>query len=362
VIRRLAKLSFALLAALAGSDARAVHRDPQGMGQVLIYPYYTVNAGHATLLSVVNTTDDAKAIKLRFREAVKGRPLLDVNLYLGAYDVYTAGVVADGDDGPVRLLSTDTSCIVSAGDATAATTALELRYDGPDDGRPGLQRTREGWIEVIEMGVLADTNGDTFDGASSFADAATHVSGRPLGCDRLAAAWNGGAWSVDATRAAADDTVGVAPPRGGLHGGGAIIDVAAGVVHAFDADAIDDFFGLAETTLHTPAGSDLPDLASAESTPGRARAIVFSNGRLLELEFAAGRPDAVSAVLMAEDYHNEFSISPALSAASEWIVTFPTRHLHERYVNAGRRPFSPASVNCEPFTVAFFDRETGPDA
>jgi hypothetical protein len=361
VIRPLANLSFALIATLAAPEARAVHRDPQGMGQVLIFPYFTVNAGHSTLLSVVNSSDDTKAIKLRLREALKGRAVLDINLYLGARDVYTAAVVADGVDGPVRLLSTDTSCTLSVGDVTGTATSYELRYDGPDDGRPGLQRTREGWIEVIEMGVLADTNGDdSLDASTSFADAVTHVAGRPAGCERVATAWSGGPWSLGTTRAAVGDSVGVTPPRGGLHGSAALIDVAQGVSYAFDADAIDGFFGLAETTLHTPPGSDAPDLASAETTPGRARAIVVDRGRLLELDFEAGRPDAVSAVLMAEVLHNEYGISTALAAGSEWIVTFPTRHLHERHADARRRPFAEPGTDCEPFHARFYDRELGP--
>ena len=53
-----------LCAALAGigalsaaGAAQAVNLNPDGLGQVLLYPYYTVNAGQGTLLSVVNTTD-----------------------------------------------------------------------------------------------------------------------------------------------------------------------------------------------------------------------------------------------------------------------------------------------------------------
>ena len=48
--------------------ANAVNLNPRGLGQVLIYPYYTVNGGQNTLLSLVNTTAHAKALKLHFRE------------------------------------------------------------------------------------------------------------------------------------------------------------------------------------------------------------------------------------------------------------------------------------------------------
>ena len=58
-------LTAAVLAGLAGAagivgSAQAVNINPDGLGQVLIYPYYTVNAGNQTLLSVVNTTETRK--------------------------------------------------------------------------------------------------------------------------------------------------------------------------------------------------------------------------------------------------------------------------------------------------------------
>ncbi len=63
-------LTAAVLAGLAGvagivGSAQAVNINPDGLGQVLIYPYYTVNAGNQTVLSVINTTSDAKNGSLR---------------------------------------------------------------------------------------------------------------------------------------------------------------------------------------------------------------------------------------------------------------------------------------------------------
>ena len=66
-------LTAAVLAGLAGvaglaGTAQAVNLNPDGLGQVLIYPFYTTNASTQTILSVVNTTDHAKAVKVRFLE------------------------------------------------------------------------------------------------------------------------------------------------------------------------------------------------------------------------------------------------------------------------------------------------------
>ena len=78
-----------LYAAIAGvsalgvaGTAEAVHVNPDGLGQVLIYPYYTVRTRDATvftnpqynsLLSVVNSTASAKAVKVRFLEGKDSR-------------------------------------------------------------------------------------------------------------------------------------------------------------------------------------------------------------------------------------------------------------------------------------------------
>src|SRR5215471_15803751 len=110
-----------LYAALAGvgalgvtGAADAVNLNPQGLGQVLIYPYYTVNsdsAGNAfnSLLTVVNTTTSAKAVKVRFLEGKNSREVLDFNLFLSKKDVWTAAVIPSSSGGG-RVISLDNSC------------------------------------------------------------------------------------------------------------------------------------------------------------------------------------------------------------------------------------------------------------
>lgn len=68
-------------------DARAVHINPDGLGQLLFYPYYTVRNGNVTAMSIVNTTSLTKAVKVRFLEGKNGREVLDFNLFLSPTDV-----------------------------------------------------------------------------------------------------------------------------------------------------------------------------------------------------------------------------------------------------------------------------------
>ena len=67
-------LAFAIAAALSSvaPSTHAVMLNPPGTGQVLIYPYYTVNH-QQILVSVINTTEHGKALKVRFREGYDGR-------------------------------------------------------------------------------------------------------------------------------------------------------------------------------------------------------------------------------------------------------------------------------------------------
>src|SRR5210317_258321 len=108
-------LTAAVLAGLAGAagivgSAQAVNINSDGLGQVLIYPYYTTNGGNATVLSVVNTTGSAKAVKVRFKEGKNSREVLDFNLYMSAYDVWTAAI-ADVEGTP-SLVVNDNTCTV----------------------------------------------------------------------------------------------------------------------------------------------------------------------------------------------------------------------------------------------------------
>src|SRR5687768_14226092 len=93
--------------------AHAVSLASDGLGQALIYPYYTVRAsgnGNAfnTYLSVVNTTPQSKALRVRVREGRAAREAISFNLYLGPNDVWTAAFVPT--DAGSRLLTMDASC------------------------------------------------------------------------------------------------------------------------------------------------------------------------------------------------------------------------------------------------------------
>src|SRR5258708_19955410 len=83
-------LTCAVLAGLGAvaTTAEAVYKNPDNTGQVLIYPYYTVQAGFSTYVTIVNTTSAAKALKIRFREGKTTAEAEDHNIFLSPTALY----------------------------------------------------------------------------------------------------------------------------------------------------------------------------------------------------------------------------------------------------------------------------------
>src|SRR5437868_1639392 len=151
------KALFAAVVAGLGTvgTAEAVFIAPNRTGQTLVYPYYTVqNSGTNswnTYISVVNTTPDAKAVKVRIIEGRTSQEVLDFNLFLSPNDVWTAALVpVDGTDGSAgKIITADASCTaptIPAGGVPFRNTKYVSEAAALGHG---LDRTREGYIEMI---------------------------------------------------------------------------------------------------------------------------------------------------------------------------------------------------------------------
>lgn len=338
-------LVAALVAGLgAVSSAHAVFVNPDGQGQVLIYPYYTVqgDAGNVTNIHVVNTTTAVKAVKVRFLEAMNSREVIDFNLYLSPKDEWTGAVVRT--TGGAKLVTNDTSCTVPAIPA-AGVDFRSSEYAA--DSVNGLDRTREGYLEIIEMGVVTDV------APRNFATAATHVAGTPqvpFKCSTLVSAWAvGGAWRTNSS-------VDMTAPSGGLYGYATILNINDGTDVTYDAIALDSFSALVN---HTDPGNILPSLG--EVNP--AVATVFNSGVATDYAVAPGRPavDAVSMLFMHNSIANDYVVDAGINAGTDWVVNFPTKRF---YVNglAVLAPFSElwsrtTSRSCDDISLNLYDRE-----
>src|SRR6186713_900203 len=236
---------------VAGS-AEAVYMSPNRTGQVLVYPYYTVQsaAGNSwnTYISVVNTTTIAKAVKVRILEGKTSAEVLDFNLFLSPNDVWTAAIIpADSTaTAPGRLITSDTSCTRPA-IPSGGVTFRNYQYSvaGSGDALPGtgLERTREGYVEILEMGIISGTA----------ATAVTHNSaGVPANCGVVTAP----------TFTLLPGTT-ILAPQGCLMGTGTLINVNSGRDAGYKADALDAW---RNAPIYTDSGFVTPNLSDAVPT------------------------------------------------------------------------------------------------
>jgi len=117
-------------------------------GQVLIFPYYNVNNSFITAYNITNTTANYKALKIRFRESENSNDVLDFNVYLSPFDVFTMDLNSDPEGGGVKLTTSDKSCTHPSLEGGVA-----FRHDAYKS--TSVEDVREGYLEVIEMGEIS---------------------------------------------------------------------------------------------------------------------------------------------------------------------------------------------------------------
>ena len=311
-----------LYAALAGVSAlgvtgaaQAVNVNPNGLGQVLLYPYYTVRADNLinpfnSLLSVVNSTGSVKAVKVRFVEGKNSAEVLDFNLFLSPFDVWTTAIIPDLIGGGGKITTTDRSCTIPP-IPSSGVSFVNFQYaagnaDGADDS---LDRTKEGYVEIIEMA--------TYTSGSTIAVAATHVSGTPPCGSKL----------TDANASAEQQ-----PPTGGLFGGLSLINVLSGDDYTEDAVALDNF--RVGSPNYNQSGTIFPNLT--QSFPATSQVLANSVGLSPNVYTSAWNlatclptfacsADPVSAILMHNQVMNEFVLDSGTLSGTDWVVTFPTK-------------------------------------
>ncbi len=336
-----------LYAALAGVSAlgvtgaaEAVNVNPDGLGQVLIYPYYTVRnkvaagAPFATLLSVVNSTASAKAVKVRFNEGKNSREVLDFNLFLSKKDVWTVAILPTASGAGIGTF--DKSCTVPtvSNNPAALTEFVNYAYLSDPIGDTSLDRTREGYVEIIEMGTISK--------GSATEVGVTHKSGVPP-CTALG----------DATVASS-----IEAPTGGLFGGLTLINVLAGEDYTADAVALDQF---RLTGKYDAPGDIKPDLRDVNPDT----AVLFNGNAVYQSNSWFGSSvDAISALFMHDHIYNEFVLDAGTKSGTDWVLTAPTK----RYYYF---PFAPgldqvdflfqrnmdSNGACDDVSITLYDRE-----
>jgi hypothetical protein len=341
----------AALGSMATTAQAAVTLSHDGLGQVLLFPYYTVRNGWDSLFNITNTGNKTVAIKVRFKEALNSRDVLDFTAVLSPKDVFT-GWVTQTPNGPVFMTDDNTCTVPGIGPGTAYPNGFPFSsnaYGGPanpgaaDGGPTTLDRAVEGYVTVITEGQMNDNNDDPNDGFTTISEAA-HMH-NAAGCGIIDSYFA----DVNTTPADAGNpktyvgnqnkTSAVAqlanPSNEVLKGNYNLVQKAKGLAAGGNATALVGFTDEALVYSQSTAASDQvePNLNS-----GTSQSIVYNDKTHRAYVDTWNRPvDAVSAALMRTHVYNEWSTNPAGGVQTNWVVTFPTKNY---YVDAGTSAYA----------------------
>ena len=194
-------------------------------------------------------------------------------------------------------------------------------------------RVTEGYFEVFEMA--------TYDAASKTAISAKHNAlGRPSCTD------------ISDANALAEQQ----PPHGGLSGGATLINVLTGDAFTEDATALTQFV---DTGIYANTGVATPDFTDTFPTIGAA---VNDQGQIISGTFGGltASTKAATAAFQRTSVINEFVLEKTTQSGTDWVLTFPTKHLH---FTGSLPPFQNGLTkagSCDDIGINLYNREEGP--
>ena len=278
-------------------------------GQVLIFPFYTVKNNFNSLITVVNTTDKVKAIKLSFNEGKNSRKVFSSNIYLDAYDTWVGYLVPSNTATQrINIFSNDNTCAVPQFNSFPHFSNTYYSGEYSDGMGDSMSRMQEGFIEIIEMGTL---EGDD-------AQAATHseLTNLPLDCQKLVTNWqNEGQWTND-------PNINLLAPdgSGGLYGTISLINVSQGIDLTYDATAVINY---STSIQHSIPGVLTPNL----STGDNKKTLIATEQGYFQTSWLSSL-DAITALFMKSEVNNDFEISNSINAQAQWINMYPTKQFY----------------------------------
>ncbi len=286
---------------ILGQSATAANLAADGTGQVLLFPYMAVSQNQQTLLEIHNNDrNQGTATRVVFKDHLNGRPLAQLNVYLGPGDSWTTAAFAPIGSLP-RLIDTgDSSCTV------ALNNVYEESFAQPQDTiSQSTQRLTRGWIEVYQMGMIpADLASD---------------------CDQLTARNQvGGSWFSNG--ASQGNAVDVTPPTGSLTGWSTMLFTEFGDAYQVPPIVIESF---SDRSLHfSPNVQNRPNLSQVNPAVS-TRQVATSTGSEIRTSTWTSLPiHAIDALLMSTSLEGNYSVNESTRATSLLLFFNPTRPYH----------------------------------
>ena len=381
----LAGAASAGVIAPTSGQATALRLAPEGIGHILMVPYYTAQGGNATFLNIVNTDEtNGKVAKVRFRGASNSDDVFDFLLFLSPGDVWTGMVTKNATTGMAHMSSPDNSCVLpkEARSNDFIPTRLDKRsFNGV------AAETREGYVEILNTADLVD--------GSSMFNTTKHDANGNVACaeaqldiyfDQIKSPLVGKEFTTVQQAA----SVGLSFPTGGLFANWTILnlnDAAAwgGAAAAVAAESSVGVAGKGNMVLFNQSVGDVTGAANiATGGVGRGAGVAeltadplmkataaTATGGLVKLQhydlpdlstpyLAATTSAAAQAINLTNQLaktfiKNEYIVSDAVSASTDWVFSMPTRR-YAAAVNYGvGNNGATASVVFNSLNTAYFN-------
>lgn len=390
---------------LANTSQAMTLENEDRLGDAGLFQYYTVNNQWQTFFRIINTSDEAVSVKVRFREAANSREVLDFVVFLSEHDMWSGWTAIDpmqtgNIGGTPGIRTNDRSCLMplpasnNQGEGfqpipgttvedgqLAALFQSRAFTDGSwgnySDGAvdidgnliPALDRMKEGHLEVI--GIAGHNK------QSAFAAAVRHATnGVPAACETAKALFE-----LELNGGAGHDLENV------LGFNGYLIQIDKGLGGGYDPDVIGDFakeslvsqVNLTDTEVNLDSGdnrffryvvganagkaynhkrTDADSSIFRQKQPGILMDPKDPNYVAPGPQFVTGSVDAVSALFMRTAVINEWAAASDTiinANSTQWLLTFPTKNY---YVDLQNDPvveddFSPTLVDPTLFNDAY---------
>lgn len=309
-----------LAASVQAADTLVANKD--GIGHIVVVPYYSAANGNDTYISITNTDmRNGKAVKVRFRGASNSDDVFDFTLLMSPGDVWTGTVTKDLVSGKAKMVTGDKSCTVPGNSVVNGATFVTARLAPYQSEADKAKETLEGYVEILNMAdiypgavpLLAAGGIPTRTGVpvNPLYTATKHVTpaNAPPGCEGAAVS----ALSTVPTSysAAADATsavqLGLDVPTGGLTATWTIINVPTATSYAGVGDAVEA----------RVAATGLPGFGNVVFSPQLATPVVIGTAR----------QETADPLLRGAVPDSETIVAPALARGTPVLPTAGTSYV-----------------------------------
>lgn len=347
----------ATLGALSGVSNAAITVAQNGVGHINILPYYSVQSGNTTLISIANTDEvNGKAVKVRFRGAQFSDDVFDFQVFLSPADVWTAAVTLDGS--LARLTTGDKSCTLPKKvDLNRVFVTSRLLDDNKAQG------TREGYVEIINMGDIVSTANGGSAAQNSLFVATKHVDGVAPCTDSVL---------IGSGPTPNDLTASLSAPTSGLTSFATIINVASSKAFTIPGTALVQSTAVpvrysrqANLTIGTASFGSVPPAFDPAQTADSVFSTVTGKVTMYEFDLpdlstpygtatTTAQLAELQGILQKASVVTEYATDDSILASTDVVLSQPTRRYYYTWTDA-------PTGSSDPFnTLATVAGATGP--